>query len=118
MKEIPQTTIRTSIFSYVIFFVSCVAAGIFIYTAVAEFPYWISRDSEGWGSYFYKRLFAPVLAGGTFLLGVFPSAMIYGFQGRKRIDLISLYISGLTFGMIIISWIIIEPVRQMIMFGD
>jgi hypothetical protein len=63
-----------------------------------------------------RGLFAPVLAGGTFLFCVIPSAVLQHKSSRK-LDLISLCTSGITLAIVLLAWALIEPLRQWIIFG-
>jgi len=56
------------------------------------------------------------MTGGTLLLGVIPSALLYR-NGRHRLDAISLCISSILLALIVISWIAAEPLRHWIIFG-
>ena len=105
--------------SVIVFMLCCAAAVTGVCFVVALMPqiiYSITQESEGWGVWFYKNL-APFLAGGTLLLGVVPSAILY-WKGRRRLDAISLCISSLLLGLIVITWIVAEPLRQWIIFGE
>lgn len=56
------------------------------------------------------------MAGGTLLLGVLPSAFHYR-NGRRRLDGISLCLSSLLLAVIVLTWLVAEPLRHRIIFG-
>ncbi len=103
-------------FSILVCFLSCVAAAAYALVALLMLPYGIMKESEGWTSMIFRFGVAPVIGGGALLLGVIPSAILYT-RGRQRIDLISLCVSGATFGLVLATWLFIEPLRQSIIFG-
>lgn len=98
-------------------FLSCLAGGLFILVAATQLPYAITKDSEGWSSMFFRLAVAPGIGGGALLLGVIPSAILYA-KGRHRVDLVSLWVSSTTVGLVIATWLLIEPLRHSIIFGD
>ena len=104
--------------SIIVFLLCSVAAGAAVGLVIALLPqitYAITTDSEGWGVWFY-RCIAPFLAGGTLLLGVLPSAILYR-NGRSRLDAVSLCLSSILLGFIILTWLVAEPLRHWIIFG-
>ena len=103
-------------FSILVCFLSCAAAGAFFLVALLMLPYGITKESEGWTSMIFRFALAPAIAGGALLAGVIPSAILYA-RGRQRIDLISLCISGATLALVAATWLLIEPLRQSIIFG-
>jgi hypothetical protein len=106
------------VFSIFVFLLCSVAAGTAVGFVVVLWPqiiYAITKESEGWGVWFYEGI-APFLAGGTLLLGVLPSAILYR-NGRRRLDAISLGLSSLLLGLIVLTWLLAEPLRHWIIFG-
>jgi hypothetical protein len=53
----------------------------------------IIRDQSGWAAIGFSFFVAPALVGGSLLLGVIPSGILY-YRGRQRIDLLSLWMSS------------------------
>jgi len=103
------------ILSSFVFLLCCVAAGSFIFVAITQLPYAITKDSEGWGSMIFMFYVAPLIGGGSLLFGVIPSGLLY-WRGRKGLDRISLYISSITLGLVVLTWVLIEPVRHWMIF--
>jgi hypothetical protein len=106
------------VFSIFVFLLSSVAAGAAVGFVIALWPqiiYSITTESEGWGVWFYKGI-APFLAGGTLLLGVLPIAILYR-NGRHRLDAISLGLSSLLLALIVLTWLVAQPLRHWIIFG-
>ncbi|MBI5685881.1 MAG: hypothetical protein HZC54_12480 [Verrucomicrobia bacterium] len=104
--------------SILVFLLCSGAAGAavgFVIALLPQITYAITTESEGWGVFFYETI-APFLAGGTLLLGVIPSAFLYR-NGRHRLDAISLGLSGLLLAVIVITWLVAEPLRHWINFG-
>ena len=99
--------------SLVVFCLCCLSAASVLYFS-PMFVHTITLDSEGWGSKFFAFLALPVIVPSTGLLAV--SAVLYRKRSR-RLDLISVYISGITLGVAILAWILVEPLRQWIIFG-
>lgn len=104
-------------FSILVCFLSCVAAAAFVLFASLMLPYGITKESEGWTSMIFRFAVAPVIGGGALLAGVIPSGILYA-RGRQRIDLVSLCISGATLALVVTTWLVIEPLRQSIIFGN
>ena len=79
---------RISILTY---FLSVVAA---ISTAIATIHwFWIVTNESGWGAMGFLFFFTPCLGGGSLLLGVIPSGILYS-KKRERRDLVSLWLSS------------------------
>jgi len=101
------------ILSIVIFCLCCLlAAGVLCFSP--SFIYTIRVDSEGWGSKFFGLFAVPVIAGSVPLL--IASVVLY-CKGSRRLDLASTVISGVTLGVVILAWVLVEPLRQWIIFG-
>ncbi len=96
---------------------ACFAALLFLWLAVCDLPYAITRDSEGWGVMLYKIWYGPLLAAGILFFAVLPSAFLFLMGGRQTRDRISLMVSMTTLGLIVLTWILSEPLRQLIIFG-
>jgi len=103
-------------FSILVLITSCAVAGCFLFLCGTELPYAITQDSEGWGILIFRYYFAPMLAGGALLLGVVPSALLFWKGGRHRRDRLSLCISGGTLGLVVLTWLLIGPVRHLLIF--
>lgn len=86
-----------------------------MFVAITQLPYAIGQDSEGWGTMVFIILYGPIIGGTSLLLGVFPSALLY-WKKRRRIDLISLWVSGITLALVIATCLLIEPLRHRINF--
>lgn len=71
----------------------------------------------GWGSMIFKIMIGPALAGGTLLFAVVPSAVLFWKFGRHTRDRMSLWISTVTLGAIVLTWVFIEPLRHAVIFG-
>jgi hypothetical protein len=102
--------------SILVFLLCAGAAGTAIGFVIVLWPqiiYSITTESEGWGVFFYNTTIAPFLAGGTLLLGVLPSAILYR-HGRRRLDTISLGLSSLLLVLIVLTWLVAEPLRHWI----
>jgi hypothetical protein len=95
---------------------SCVAAGAFLVIFVTQVPHTVTQDSEGWGVLIFRYYFAPFLAGGSLVFGVIPSALLFWKGGRGKRDRLSLCISGGTLGVIVLTWLLIEPLRHLLIF--
>ena len=104
-------------FSICVCFASCLAGAVFAIFAATQLPYGITQESEGWTSMFFRVAVAPILGVCALVLGVIPSAVLYA-RGRRRLDLISLCVSGTTLGLVVVTWLVIEPLRQSIIFGQ
>jgi hypothetical protein len=105
--------------SILVFLLCSSAAAIAVGFVIALWPqiiYSLTKESEGWGVWFYRGVLAPFLAGGTLLLGVIPSAILYR-NGRHRLDTISLGLSSLLLVLIVLTWLVAEPLRHWIIFG-
>ena len=61
-------------------------------------------------------LIAPVIAGYTLLFCVIPSVILYR-RGKHFIDRLSVYLSSSTLGIVVIAWVVFEPLRRWIIFG-
>ena len=95
----------------------CLSAAAFAFVAAMQLPYAIAQDSEGWGSMIFRSFTGPLIAAATLLFGVVPSAIMFWKGGRQRRDRVSLCISATTLGLVVLMWVLIEPLRQMIIFG-
>ena len=100
--------------SIVIFCLCCLAAASTLFIS-PMYLRTITVDSEGWGSMFFGLLATPVIVVSALLLVV--SAVLYRKGFFRRLDLISIYVSGITLGLAILAWVLIEPLRQWIIFG-
>ena len=101
------------IISIVVFCLCCLAATS-ILVSTPMFVHTITLDSEGWGSMFFGLLAGPIIVASTLLLIV--GAVLYR-RGSRRLDLISIYVSGITLGLAILAWILVEPLREWIIFS-
>jgi hypothetical protein len=90
------------------------ALAFFVF-AFTQFPYIIGRDSEGWGSMLYRSA-SPILILINLILCVLPASLLY-FTQHNRIDKLSLYASIATLCMLVLTWLLIEPLRYLIIFG-
>ena len=96
---------------------ACLSLAAFVFVAVSYLPYAITKDSEGWGSMIFRCWLGPLLGGGILLFAVAPSAILFWKGGRQKRDRISLAISGVAFGLVALTWVLIEPLRHAIIFG-
>lgn len=75
-------------------FVHCVSWLAVILTALATVMcVSIIRDHNGWAAIGFSFFVVPALGGGTLLMGLIPSAILYS-RGRQRADWLSLWMSG------------------------
>jgi hypothetical protein len=102
--------------SVLVLVLCCLSAATFIFVAVAQLPYVITNDSEGWGSMIFSYFTGPLLAGGTLLFGVIPSTLMFWRGGKQTRDRISLCISGITVGLVVLTCVLIEPLRRAVIF--
>lgn len=104
--------------SILVFGLCCIAAVSLLCITIATLPqiiHALTIDSEGWGVWFFQMI-APLMAAGTLLLGVIPSALLYR-KDRQRLDRISLCISSILLGLVVLAWIAAEPLRHWVIFG-
>lgn len=106
-----------TILSKIVLGICIVSVVILIFVAATQLPYAISNDSEGWGSMIFRYYTAPLLGGAILGFGIIPSAILR-HKYQRRIDLISIYISTIALGLLIVLWLITEPLRQWIIFGN
>lgn len=99
--------------SIVVSCLCCLSAVVALYTG-KMFVHTITVDSEGWGSMFFGLLAGPIIVVSIVLLTA--SAVLYRKYSR-RLDLISIYVSGITLGLAILAWVLVEPLRQWMIFG-
>lgn len=79
----------------------CLMAAISSFISVVSFL----ADTEGWGEVMFIVILAPAVAGGTLIFGVLPSAILFWKQGRNRLDRVSLWISGCTLAILVLTWL-------------
>ena len=99
--------------SIVVLCLCCFSAASVLYF-VPMFVHTITVDSEGWGSMFFGLLAGPIIVASILLLAV--SVVLYR-KASRRLDLISIYVSAVTLAAAILAWILVEPLRQWIIFG-
>jgi hypothetical protein len=99
-------------FSIVVFCLCCLTTAVTLYTG-KMFVHMITVDSEGWGSKFFGLLAGPIIIVSILLLAA--SIVLYRIAAR-RLDLVSIYASIATLALAILAWILVEPLRQWIIF--
>jgi hypothetical protein len=103
--------------SAAVFVASILSAVAFVFVAFTELPYAVTQDSEGWGSMIYRYRTAPLIAATTLLLAVVSSALLRSKE-KAQLDRISLLTASITFGLVVVSWLIIEPLRNWVIFRN
>jgi hypothetical protein len=106
------------ILSITVLGLACLSAAAFVFVAVTQLPYTVTKDSEGWGVLIFWCQTGPLLAGATLLFAVAPSALLFLKGGRTRRDKISLIIALLTLGAIVLTGLLIDPLRHLIIFEE
>ena len=100
--------------SFVVLVLCCALAAWVLGSLGPMYLHTISVDSEGWGSKFFFLLASPVIVGSAVLLAA--SVVLYRRKG-SRLDVISSCVAGMTLAAMILAWILVEPLRQWIIFG-
>ncbi len=101
--------------SSIVLVCSCAAVLGFLVVCVTALPYAVTKDSEGWSSLFFMLFLAPLIGGVALVLGVIPSAVLF-WRWRRTVDRVSPCISVITFLLIVITWVLIEPARHWFIF--
>ena len=89
----------------------------FAFVAVTQLPNAITKDNVGLGAMFFKCWTGPLLAGETLVFAVVPSILLVWTGGQQRRDRVSLCISASTLGLILLAWLLVEPLRQAVILG-
>lgn len=91
------------------FWLSFTAAALTLFASASLFND-LTRGSEGWGTMVFTHFIVPFLGGGTALFCVIPSTILY-FRSRQRGDLVTLWISSASVGIILVEWILLFLLR-------
>ena len=105
----------TRLASVAIFVLSCIVAALLGYLAIFQLPNAIANDSEGWNSLAFRIAIAPVFCAVLLFFAVIPSAILYR-KKKQSLDRKSLWFSSIMLGLVLIAWLVFEPLRQFIIF--
>jgi hypothetical protein len=92
----------------------CILAAASVVVMTPTFVRITSNDSEGWGSYFFGLGAVPLIAVNGLLLAI---GAILSRKNSRQLNLISVCVSGITLAVVVLAWILVEPLRQWIIFG-
>lgn len=86
-----------------------------VYLAINRLEYSITQESEGYGSAVFRFIIAPITVVTLVGLALIPSVKMFR-RGRRGIDLAGVILSSLLLVLVVIAWIIIEPIRNHLIF--
>lgn len=95
--------------STVIFWLCFLSAVLALFASA----FWITsavRDSEAFAAMAFLTGVVPVLGGGTLLFCFVPSAVLYA-KGHQKLDLVSLWTSGISMAVIALEAVLLLPLR-------
>ena len=92
----------------------CGLSALLILLLIPMFVHIVSVDSEGWGSMMFGIGAVPLIVGNSVLL---IAGVILYRKSSAKLDLSSVCVSGIILAVVVLAWLLVEPLRQSIIFG-
>jgi hypothetical protein len=104
---------RQKTISIVMFSLCCLVV-LAILACTPGFIHAVTKDSEGWGSMFFRFFAGFAAVGNAVLLAV---CLLLYWKSARKLDLMSVGVSAATLIVFLLVLTLMEPLRQWLIFG-